>query len=201
MAKSLTAIKSVYDSAPLPLGTNVYIRVIKIRPNTAADPSDQIACDFSVIDLNNGSLYDPNTALAQPGTIRYSALSYMWGKAIAEYTISLNGTPFLVRKNLWDFLRRARGDSFGGYLWIDALCIDQGTVGEKNHQVALMGKIYSHADVVIVWLGHVGEYIENAMAAIRQVPSPEKLPPDLVAQHLYGIQKFCELEYWTRAWM
>jgi hypothetical protein len=201
MAKSLMAIESVYDSAPLPLGTNVYIRVIKIRPNTAADSSDQIACDFSILDVNNGSLYDPNTALALPGTIRYTALSYMWGKAIAEHTISLNGTPYLVRKNLWNFLHRARKDDFEGYLWIDALCIDQGTVRERNHQVALMGKIYSHADVVVVWLGFVGQYIEDAMAAIRRISSPEKLPPDLVAQHLHGIQKFCELEYWTRAWM
>jgi hypothetical protein len=201
MAKSHSEIESVYDSVPLPLGTNVYIRVLRIRPNTTKDPSDQIACDFSILDVNNGSLYDPNTPLALLGTTRYTALSYMWGKAIAEHTVVLNGTPFLIRKNLWDFLHKARKDNFGGYLWIDALCINQGTVGERNHQVALMGKIYSHADVVIVWLGHVGEYIEDAMAAIRRISSPEKLPPDLVAQHLYGIQKFCELEYWTRAWM
>jgi hypothetical protein len=123
------------------------------------------------------------------------------GETIADHTIEINGTTFLVRKNLWNFLDRAWKEDFEGYLWIDALCIDQTKVRERNHQVALMGEIYSHAEGVIVWLGHVDRYIEDAMGALGRVVSPERLPSDLVAQHLHGIQRFCELGYWSRAWM
>lgn len=39
------------------------------------------------------------------------------------------------------------------YLWVDALCINQQDPQEKTHQVQLMGKIYSLAESVLVWLG------------------------------------------------
>jgi Heterokaryon incompatibility protein (HET) len=39
------------------------------------------------------------------------------------------------------------------YFWIDALCINQASIEEKNHQVAMMRKIYSSASFVLVWLG------------------------------------------------
>jgi hypothetical protein len=200
MAESPAAVESVYDSVPLPLGTSVYIRVIKIRPSTIADFSDRITCDFSIIDVDNGSPYDLETALPLSGSSQYMALSYMWGEAIADHTIDLNGFPFLVRKNLWDFLDRARNEGFEEYLWIDALCIDQTRVGERNHQVGLMGKIYSHARGVIVWLGCVSEQLENAIGAAR-VHSYKNIPLGSMAQHIEGIEEFCELEYWSRAWM
>jgi len=37
--------------------------------------------------------------------------------------------------------------------WIDALCIDQDSIHEKNHQVAQMGSIYAKSIEVISWLG------------------------------------------------
>lgn len=40
-----------------------------------------------------------------------------------------------------------------GFLWIDAICIDQANGSERNHQVQLMREIYSKAQRVIVWLG------------------------------------------------
>jgi hypothetical protein len=201
MSNSAPVVQSVHKSFPLPLGTSVYIRVLKIRPSAVTDSSDRIECDFSILDVDNGSLYDLDTASPLSATTPYTALSYTWGDTIADHDINLNGTPFLVRQNLWNFLDRARNDNFEGYLWIDALCIDQTEVGERNHQVALMGEIYSHAEGVIVWLGHVDGYIEDAMGALGRVVSPVRLPSDLVAQHLYGMQRFCELGYWSRAWM
>lgn len=38
-------------------------------------------------------------------------------------------------------------------LWVDAICIDQRRVMERNHQVPLMRDIYSQATRVLVWLG------------------------------------------------
>ncbi|KAL2117630.1 hypothetical protein VTJ04DRAFT_7290 [Mycothermus thermophilus] len=38
-------------------------------------------------------------------------------------------------------------------LWIDALCINQSDVHERNSQILLMGDVYSNAAVVLSWLG------------------------------------------------
>ncbi len=38
-------------------------------------------------------------------------------------------------------------------LWVDAVCINQDDVVEKNHQVHLMKDIYGGATRVLVWLG------------------------------------------------
>jgi hypothetical protein len=41
---------------------------------------------------------------------------------------------------------------YGGLLWIDALCINQSDIEEKQHQVALMGRIFESAENVLVGL-------------------------------------------------
>lgn len=49
----------------------------------------------------------------------------------------------------------AEAESRGsGFLWIDAICINQADLDERNGQVRIMPEIYSKASCVIVWLGH-----------------------------------------------
>lgn len=43
--------------------------------------------------------------------------------------------------------------TLGSMFWIDALCIDQENLAERNHQVTQMGKIYASAYRVVSWLG------------------------------------------------
>jgi len=38
-------------------------------------------------------------------------------------------------------------------IWVDAICIDQSSTTERNHQVALMGEVYKLAKRVLIWLG------------------------------------------------
>lgn len=84
----------------------------------------------------------------------YTALSYVWGIASILHSITLDGSRFMVRDNLFRFLLRAQEEAETlGMLWIDAICIDQSNIAERNHQVALMGSIYSQATQVVVWLG------------------------------------------------
>jgi hypothetical protein len=52
-------------------------------------------------------------------------------------------------------------------LWVDALCINQANLGEKNHQVALMAQIYSRADKVLVYLGESDCESDAAMECIE----------------------------------
>ncbi len=51
-------------------------------------------------------------------------------------------------------------------IWVDALCIDQSNVAERNAHVQLMGQIYAGADMVHVW---IGEEIGVEDAAMRAV--------------------------------
>lgn len=101
------------------------------------------------------------------GAPEYTAISYMWGPDTEGGSIELDGHMIRVRQNLYDFLhtvvmQRAgkpnEATSFSlpndvQLFWVDTLCINQSDVGERNHQVQMMGQIYSLANSVTVWLG------------------------------------------------
>lgn len=42
-------------------------------------------------------------------------------------------------------------------VWVDAICIDQASVQERNHQVHEMAKIYKGASIVPVYLGEADQ--------------------------------------------
>jgi hypothetical protein len=83
------------------------------------------------------------------------------------HTIYVNDKALYVRQNLWDFLQCARRNKLASYLWIDALCIDQKQLHQRNHQVWMMGYMYSQAERMIVWLGAVSERVEYATEELR----------------------------------
>jgi hypothetical protein len=65
------------------------------------------------------------------------------------------------------------------YFWIDAVCVDQKNVMERNIQVALMADIFRAAQSVIVWLGKEDEYTPDALAvinAISTIPENTEIP-------------------------
>ncbi|KAI0193018.1 heterokaryon incompatibility protein-domain-containing protein [Xylaria flabelliformis] len=49
------------------------------------------------------------------------------------------------------------------HLWIDAICINQADLSERNQQVALMSRIYRQAGAVAVWLGGEDDPTQDAM--------------------------------------
>jgi hypothetical protein len=87
----------------------------------------------------------------------YEAVSYFWGDQTQQSTIKVlqQGSVYeiSVGKNLKGALRALRYPRRKRYLWVDALCIDQRNILERNHQVLLMSKIYESAEQVCVWLG------------------------------------------------
>jgi hypothetical protein len=100
-----------------------------------------------------------------PQPLPYIALSYAWGdqKAFRSIIISKNRT-IRVGKNLWDFLYQESSTCTKTKLfWIDALCINQSDIHERNHQVNLMKEIYTQASEVYVWLGDKSENSDIAM--------------------------------------
>ena len=86
---------------------------------------------------------------------KYQCLSYVWGDEIRHRAILVNDQKFSCRSNLADFLDVTRVNYSGpdDTLWIDALCIDQRSPKERDHQVNQMGEIYSCATNVLAWLG------------------------------------------------
>jgi hypothetical protein len=98
----------------------------------------------------------------------FEALSYTWG-ALNRPTDSIQilvNTEELyipIHANLSAALRRLRHEAQPTFWWIDALCINQRDVAEKNVQLPLMPQIFESAIRVVVWLG---EEYENSGAAI-----------------------------------
>ncbi|PZD28569.1 HET domain containing protein [Pyrenophora tritici-repentis] len=116
--------KITYDEVPLSFGSSTNFRLLTIEP--CSDPNDEVYCNLHV------------RAMEEPP--QYIALSYTWGEPSPTRMIMLNGRPFRVRQNLWDFLVQARSHNLTTMLWVDALCIDQSQVKERNHQVSMMDR-------------------------------------------------------------
>ena len=92
-----------------------------------------------------------------------------------------------------DAASSARLRSRSPRIWIDAVCINQEDLVERNAQVSLMGRIYSKAQQVIVWLGLPDKDTPSVLQCIEYMKSyPSDRPlPELKAAR--------EQEFMTRA--
>ncbi|KLU91790.1 hypothetical protein MAPG_10738 [Magnaporthiopsis poae ATCC 64411] len=87
-------------------------------------------------------------------SIPFEALSYVWGqKSNPPNQIVVDNTPKDVTENLHSALRGLRRDDQSRMLWVDAVCVNQEDILERNQQVRLMHRIYAGATRVVVWLG------------------------------------------------
>jgi Heterokaryon incompatibility protein (HET) len=83
----------------------------------------------------------------------FEALSYCWGRTNVTNTIFVHGKSLRISPNLEQALRHLRMRNSQRSLWIDAICINQTDIPEKNKQVPKMRQIYKHASEVLVWIG------------------------------------------------
>ena len=85
----------------------------------------------------------------------FESMSYCWGNQPAQSAITMGDARegFLISPHLWNALRRIRMRNKDRLLWIDALCIDQDNLRERNHQITLMRDIYSAAIRTLIWIG------------------------------------------------
>jgi hypothetical protein len=103
----------------------------------------------------------------------YSALSYTWGPPGDLYKIWVNRMPVAVRKNLYSLLCHLRLPNSNRTVWVDALCINQDNVYERNHQVEMMGQIFEKSERVFVWLGEAEYDSDTAMDFLMELPRDE----------------------------
>ena len=120
----------------------------------------------------------------------YTCVSYVWGPPEPSLRILVNGKLLWVRRNLFDFLKQYSKGCTEKLLWIDAICIDQKSISERNHQVRQMGQIFSEAQAVISWLGN-GTGPHRGIA--RFLSQPQSNGRDFY--------EFISSEYWDRAWI
>ncbi|KAF1823935.1 heterokaryon incompatibility, partial [Dissoconium aciculare CBS 342.82] len=138
---------------------------------------------------------------------KFTALSYAWGNPPEGCTVSVNRYEVKIRKNLWRFLRQARGSpqALFEYIWIDALCVDQSNAAERRHQVALMGEIFAAAERVIAWIGPAHGGSDSALESIR-LASPQWTARKSAARkwsspEASAIRAICVRRYWKRLWI
>ena len=156
----------------------------------------------------------------------YTAISYEWGDAKGRrQTIKIEGNSFEIRQNLYNLLFRLAGreDLRRRSFWIDAICIDQDNVCEKNSQVQQMKDIFRNADEVFVWLGEaadgsdlaadcinsmrdetdLGHYTGPTRQSIRLYLSPDSTGSDDMGGEgpVKPLKALCRRSYFTRMWV
>ncbi|KAE9373089.1 hypothetical protein N431DRAFT_406382 [Stipitochalara longipes BDJ] len=94
----------------------------------------------------------------------YECLSYTWDGQIPDRPVYCGRKLMLVTANAEAAMCRFRRKHRQRWLWIDAICINQACVEEKNAQVSMMADIYRNARAVLVWLGAGTRDIEKAIA-------------------------------------
>ena len=89
----------------------------------------------------------------------YEALSYTWGDAAKKVPLKVNQSeePELVTTNLYSALLSLRLETRDRPLWVDALCINQNDIEERNNQVQRMQSLYQRATRTLVWLGEADD--------------------------------------------
>lgn len=164
------------------------------------------------------------TAVLGASEDSYQALSYVWGNAHDTETILVNGQKFQATKNLVQALLhvgyRGPTSSKRTALWVDAICINQNDIPERNTQVLVMGTIYRNACDVLCWLGHSDkwtaagmEFVNRLSAALKSVPDPfdsgyspfkdpslGRLIGEMEGRGLLTLPIFSTAPYWERAW-
>lgn len=180
-----------YTDAPLSRhkGSQEF-RLVELQPNSLSDP---IRCILRAYSFDS----DPPS---------YTALSYTWGPKVKHENIELNGACFPVGRSLWAFLEHMRLQSKFGMYWIDAVCIDQESVLERNHQVQMMRQIYANAKTVSIWLGEADINMSSdiAMGFLQEMLLSQG---DAGSQIVWSeetaraVSKLLNRPYWSRIWI
>jgi Heterokaryon incompatibility protein (HET) len=145
---------------PLP-GAGPQTRILTLFPGTYLN---RISCVLEIVNITQC-------------TTPYEAVSYVWGHEMAPMPIICGDGELTITANLNRALSHLRLPDKPRRLWVDALCIDQENVEERERQVGYMRLVYKHAALTIVWLGPKTPGVELAFDTAKQLV---ELEDDLV---------------------
>ncbi|KAL9576578.1 MAG: hypothetical protein Q9212_006982 [Teloschistes hypoglaucus] len=139
----------------------------------------------------------------------FNALSYAWGDPSEVQMIYLNGIRHTVTRNLYSALNHLRPQLEDQPMWIDALCINQQDVKERENQVGLMKRIYSRAQQVTVWLGEQSDNSDSAFDLLEMLAWQDDPVNWLFRYFVDGqlrnlikaINRLYSRPYWRRLWI
>ena len=167
-------------------------RLVKLDP--ATDYSHTISCEVYHASLTS--------------VPEYEAVSYVWGLPTAREPILLRhpgsqGVEFAVGLNLEAALRALRRPDKPRVLWIDSICIDQGSHVERASQVKLMGRIYQNCTRDLLWLGSETESIQKGMDTIQSLANVDECKLSGIDQQEWNNLEASIVDnpVWTRAWI
>ncbi len=175
---------------PLNLGRRE-IRLLHIRPSLKLEEQPQ--CFLETVSLDDNP--------------QFEALSYAWGDPSLTRPITLENREWYATINLEAGLRYLRSPSEDTVIWVDALCINGGSVDERNSQVVLMKTIYSNAKRVRIWLGEPTRGSDDALAILehmgRGIPFRDiRLDgKELNDKHLKYLNELMNRPWWSRVWV
>jgi len=169
------------------------IRLLKLHPEEGDD--SQIRCSIITTSLDH-----------RP---EYAGLSYCWGDASNPLTIKLNDAALSVTSNLHSALRQLSQHGLVSLLWVDAICINQHDIHERNHQITLMRDIYEGAQLTIVWLGEAADDSGLAIQLINAWANwykgfdgfLQKFPFAFDEKMWAAANKFIQRPWWMRVWV
>ena len=142
------------------------IRLLQLQP--AVDYGDPLKCDLKIASLTS-----------RP---HFQSLSNAWGQWKVDVPLDTGNGQILITANLETALRAIRKMDQSISIWVDAICINQANVKERNHQVQLMRQIYTNAMTVNVWLGEAFSGVEDSfqvLQTMQEVCHLERYYPDL----------------------
>jgi hypothetical protein len=146
-----TTTDEAFQYSPALLGPRL-IRLIKLSP--AWNKSAPLRISLKTVCVDNFTSYE--------------CLSYTWDGQMPDRLISCGRKLMPITANAEAAMRRFRRKHCPRWLWIDAICINQACIEEKNAQVSMMADIYRNARTVLVWLGAGTGDSEKAIAYCRR---------------------------------
>ena len=128
--------------------------------------------------------------------------------------IVLNGLSVRIPRNLYVALLYLRDPCRLRVMWIDALCIDQSSVQERNHQVGQMGNIHRKASSVIAWLGEasidsdialnvivmLSKDVHFSQSSIWSDPEADRRGDEWIKEPVNAINNLFKRPWWDRIW-
>ncbi|CZT20123.1 uncharacterized protein RCC_05980 [Ramularia collo-cygni] len=146
-------------------------------------PARQIRLLYMFSGLEGDDLEFELTAWDLETAPDYVAISYTWGENRDHKTVYINGRPREVWPNCHYALWQVRLHHPGSYIWLDSICIEQDNLGEKSHQVAMMGDIYKRAAFTCACIGPAAEDGHDLLADFISQLGQVKLEYEDIRKH------------------
>ncbi|KAE9582350.1 hypothetical protein CGMCC3_g1676 [Colletotrichum fructicola] len=147
----------------------------------------------------------------------YETVSYTWGGENGDSRLNqpIYIGPYwdilLQTRNCWEMLRHMRPWKGVRTIWVDAICINQTDMQERQEQVAKMGRIYEKASRVVIYLGPdlVPPTSTSSLYPRRHnlrefdtLPERPQLPSDyLIPSKQWKLSDVFSREYFRRLWI